>query len=184
MIGDTTHDLLMAQNAGSSGIAVEYGAHPVEQLQRLRTRVLGPKRAGTASMAERERLMREEVLICAEPRCRRRQGHALSGERAFGDEATGFVVRYGGKAYRLPEPLRPCAGRAGLEPRRVFRVERPVHHVRHARRHLHPGKRPQCAGGPCRGGKLRPIAVREPTTAIFTGSRTTMCVPQLPEAIT
>ena len=32
MIGDTTHDLLMAQNAGSSGIAVEYGAHPVSQL--------------------------------------------------------------------------------------------------------------------------------------------------------
>jgi len=33
MIGDTTHDLMMAQNAGSSGIAVEYGAHPVDQLQ-------------------------------------------------------------------------------------------------------------------------------------------------------
>jgi phosphoglycolate phosphatase len=33
MIGDTTHDLMMAQNAGSSGIAVEYGAHPFEELQ-------------------------------------------------------------------------------------------------------------------------------------------------------
>ncbi|MTW11014.1 HAD-IIIA family hydrolase [Pseudoduganella eburnea] len=32
MIGDTTHDLMMAQNAGSSGIAVEYGAHPLDQL--------------------------------------------------------------------------------------------------------------------------------------------------------
>lgn len=32
MIGDTTHDLMMAQNAGSSGIAVQYGAHPVDQL--------------------------------------------------------------------------------------------------------------------------------------------------------
>jgi len=32
MIGDTTHDLLMASNAGASGIAVEYGAHPVHQL--------------------------------------------------------------------------------------------------------------------------------------------------------
>lgn len=32
MIGDTTHDLLMAQNAGALGIAVEYGAHPVDQL--------------------------------------------------------------------------------------------------------------------------------------------------------
>jgi phosphoglycolate phosphatase len=36
MIGDTTHDLLMANNAGSSGIAVEYGAHPVQQLQSCR----------------------------------------------------------------------------------------------------------------------------------------------------
>ncbi|HEY0490301.1 MAG TPA: HAD-IIIA family hydrolase [Telluria sp.] len=32
MIGDTTHDLLMANNAGASGIAVQYGAHPVDQL--------------------------------------------------------------------------------------------------------------------------------------------------------
>jgi phosphoglycolate phosphatase len=32
MIGDTTHDLLMANNAGAAGIAVEYGAHPVDQL--------------------------------------------------------------------------------------------------------------------------------------------------------
>lgn len=32
MIGDTTHDLLMANNAGAAGIAVEYGAHPTQQL--------------------------------------------------------------------------------------------------------------------------------------------------------
>lgn len=35
MIGDTTHDLLMANNAGASGIAVQYGAHPPKELQRL-----------------------------------------------------------------------------------------------------------------------------------------------------
>jgi len=33
MIGDTTHDLMMANNAGATGIAVEFGAHPVAQLQ-------------------------------------------------------------------------------------------------------------------------------------------------------
>lgn len=33
MIGDTTHDLMMANNAGAAGIAVEFGAHPVAQLQ-------------------------------------------------------------------------------------------------------------------------------------------------------
>lgn len=32
MIGDTTHDLLMAKNAGVAGLAVSFGAHPVEQL--------------------------------------------------------------------------------------------------------------------------------------------------------
>lgn len=33
MIGDTTHDLLMAANAGASGIAVQYGAHQEQELQ-------------------------------------------------------------------------------------------------------------------------------------------------------
>jgi phosphoglycolate phosphatase len=36
MVGDTTHDLLMANNAGAAAIAVEYGAHPVEQLRPCR----------------------------------------------------------------------------------------------------------------------------------------------------
>jgi phosphoglycolate phosphatase len=32
MVGDTTHDLLMANNAGAAGVAVQYGAHPHDQL--------------------------------------------------------------------------------------------------------------------------------------------------------
>ncbi len=35
MIGDTTHDVQMAQNAGVDALAVAYGAHPAEQLQAL-----------------------------------------------------------------------------------------------------------------------------------------------------
>lgn len=35
MIGDTTHDLQMAINAGAAGIAVQYGAHPVHELEEL-----------------------------------------------------------------------------------------------------------------------------------------------------
>ncbi|RJX34114.1 MAG: HAD-IIIA family hydrolase [Oxalobacter sp.] len=35
MIGDTTHDLQMALNAGASSIAVHYGAHPPESLRAL-----------------------------------------------------------------------------------------------------------------------------------------------------
>ncbi|OHC63437.1 MAG: HAD family hydrolase [Rhodocyclales bacterium GWA2_65_20] len=33
MIGDTTHDLLMAKNAGVAALAVAYGAHPRETLE-------------------------------------------------------------------------------------------------------------------------------------------------------
>jgi len=32
MIGDTSHDLLMARNAGVAGVGVTYGAHPEEHL--------------------------------------------------------------------------------------------------------------------------------------------------------
>lgn len=35
MIGDTTHDLQMAINAGAAGIAVHYGAHEATELQAL-----------------------------------------------------------------------------------------------------------------------------------------------------
>ena len=35
MIGDTTHDLLMAGNAGAAGIGVHYGAHPRHVLEAM-----------------------------------------------------------------------------------------------------------------------------------------------------
>ncbi|MFT3849941.1 MAG: HAD-IA family hydrolase [Propionivibrio sp.] len=35
MIGDTTHDLQMASNAGVSALAVDYGAHPAEALDAM-----------------------------------------------------------------------------------------------------------------------------------------------------
>ena len=38
MIGDTTHDLLMASNAGAAGLAVAYGAHEADALAALEPR--------------------------------------------------------------------------------------------------------------------------------------------------
>ncbi len=38
MIGDTTHDLQLAQNAGSHSVAVSFGAHAPESFQRYPTR--------------------------------------------------------------------------------------------------------------------------------------------------
>lgn len=42
MIGDTTHDLQMAQNAGAAGVGVAYGAHPSGSLQALMPRFVAP----------------------------------------------------------------------------------------------------------------------------------------------
>ena len=36
MIGDTTHDLGMAANAGVAAVGVSYGAHPLDQLQNFK----------------------------------------------------------------------------------------------------------------------------------------------------
>lgn len=36
MIGDTSHDLLMASNAGVDAVAVSYGAHPANSLKELK----------------------------------------------------------------------------------------------------------------------------------------------------
>jgi phosphoglycolate phosphatase len=36
MVGDTTHDLQLAINAGTPALAVSFGAHPVEELEALR----------------------------------------------------------------------------------------------------------------------------------------------------
>ena len=35
MIGDTTHDLLLAQNAGAKSVGVTYGAHETTKLNAL-----------------------------------------------------------------------------------------------------------------------------------------------------
>jgi phosphoglycolate phosphatase len=40
MIGDTTHDSLMASNAGAHAVSVTYGAHPRQQLESLAPRAV------------------------------------------------------------------------------------------------------------------------------------------------
>jgi phosphoglycolate phosphatase len=40
MIGDTTHDLLMANNAGCASVGVSYGAHGRSGLEDLQPRVV------------------------------------------------------------------------------------------------------------------------------------------------
>ncbi|SCK21311.1 HAD-IA family hydrolase [Vogesella sp. LIG4] len=40
MVGDTTHDLLMARNAGTMAVGMSYGAHPLEDLEDCEPRAI------------------------------------------------------------------------------------------------------------------------------------------------
>jgi phosphoglycolate phosphatase len=53
MIGDTTHDLRMAANAGVHGIGVHYGAHPQADLAALAPLALLPTTAALAAWLQR-----------------------------------------------------------------------------------------------------------------------------------
>lgn len=55
MIGDTTHDLQMAENAGCESIAVSYGAHPTEHFDDFRPRLVAH------SVAELQRWLDEHA---------------------------------------------------------------------------------------------------------------------------
>ncbi|HPR06209.1 MAG TPA: HAD-IIIA family hydrolase [Denitromonas sp.] len=55
MIGDTTHDLQMAQNAGVDGLAVSFGAHDVDALASV------PSVALLASPAELDQWLRQNA---------------------------------------------------------------------------------------------------------------------------
>ena len=46
MVGDTTHDLQMAANAGVDAVGMTHGAHPVEQLRELQPLALLDDYAG------------------------------------------------------------------------------------------------------------------------------------------
>jgi nitrite reductase/ring-hydroxylating ferredoxin subunit len=78
----------------------------------------------------------------------------------FGEAATGFVVRYGGKAYAYLNRCAHVPTELDWEQGRFFESSGEflmcaVHGAVY---------RPEsgiCAGGPCRGGRLRPIAVIE-----------------------
>ncbi|MES2150393.1 MAG: Rieske 2Fe-2S domain-containing protein [Pseudomonadota bacterium] len=86
--------------------------------------------------------------------------------RAFGDATTGFVVRYGGKVYgylnrcaHVPIELDWAEGEF-FESSGTF-LMCSTHGA------IYVPESGFCAGGPCRGGRLRPIPVREAEGKIF-----------------
>jgi nitrite reductase/ring-hydroxylating ferredoxin subunit len=85
---------------------------------------------------------------------------------AFGDAATGFVVRYGGKPYAY---LNRCA-HVPIELdwfEGEFFESSGLYLMCSTHGAIYMPESGRCAGGPCKGGKLRPIAVREVDNKIY-----------------
>ena len=85
---------------------------------------------------------------------------------AFGDDATGFVVRFGGKIYAY---LNRCA-HVPVELdwfKGEFFESSKLYLMCSTHGAIYLPESGACAGGPCRGGKLRPIAVREADQRIY-----------------
>jgi nitrite reductase/ring-hydroxylating ferredoxin subunit len=85
---------------------------------------------------------------------------------AFGDAATGFVVRYDGKPYAY---LNRCA-HVPIELdwfEGEFFESSGLYLMCSTHGAIYVPESGQCAGGPCKGGKLRPIAVHEVDGKIF-----------------
>ncbi len=86
--------------------------------------------------------------------------------RAFGDKATGFVVRYDGKAYGY---LNRCA-HVPIEldwAEGEFFESSGLYIMCATHGAIYVPESGYCAGGPCKGGRLRPIAVNEREGGIF-----------------
>jgi nitrite reductase/ring-hydroxylating ferredoxin subunit len=85
---------------------------------------------------------------------------------AGGDDATGFAVRYGGKAYAY---LNRCA-HVPVEldwNEGDFFESSGLYLMCSTHGAIYVPETGRCAGGPCRGGRLRPIAVFEQDGQVF-----------------
>ena len=85
---------------------------------------------------------------------------------AFGSEATGFVVRHGGKVYGY---LNRCA-HVPVELdwfKGEFFESSKLYLMCSTHGAIYAPETGVCTGGPCRGGRLRPIAVDETEAGVY-----------------
>jgi nitrite reductase/ring-hydroxylating ferredoxin subunit len=106
------------------------------------------------------------ILVCASDEVQDAGLGVRFPVRAFGDKATGFVVRYGGKAYaylnrcaHVPIELDWAQGEF-FESSKVF-LMCSTHGA------IYVPESGFCAGGPCKGGRLRPIGLHEENGNIY-----------------
>ena len=121
------------------------------------------------------------VLICASDQVQEGGRGIRFPVSAFGDKATGFVVRYGGKAYaylnrcaHVPIELDWAEGEF-FESSGLF-LMCSTHGA------IYVPESGFCAGGPCKGGRLRPIGVVEEGGNIYWTADEFIKPPAVPAA--
>jgi nitrite reductase/ring-hydroxylating ferredoxin subunit len=108
----------------------------------------------------------EDVLVCASELVAEGGKGVRFPVIAFGDAATGFVVRYDGKPYAY---LNRCA-HVPIELdwfEGEFFESGGLYLMCSTHGAIYVPDSGYCAGGPCKGGKLRPIAVHEADNKIY-----------------
>lgn len=110
--------------------------------------------------------MDADILVCAAEALLEGGKGIRFPLRAGGEDTTGFVVRYGGKVYgylnrcaHVPIELDWAEGEF-FEASKLY-IMCSTHGA------IYLPENGQCAGGPCRGGRLRPIAVSERDQNIY-----------------
>ncbi|MDC8759345.1 Rieske (2Fe-2S) protein [Janthinobacterium fluminis] len=102
----------------------------------------------------------DEVLICAADAVLEGGKGVRFPLTAWGEDATGFVVRYGGTAYGY---LNRCA-HVPIEldwAEGEFFESSGLYLMCSTHGAIYVPDSGRCAGGPCKGGRLQPIAVNE-----------------------
>ncbi len=110
--------------------------------------------------------MDAEILVCAADMLLEGGKGIRFPLRAGGEDTTGFVVRYGGKVYGY---LNRCA-HVPIEldwAEGEFFESSGLYIMCSTHGAIYMPENGQCAGGPCRGGRLRPIAVTERDENIY-----------------
>jgi nitrite reductase/ring-hydroxylating ferredoxin subunit len=111
-------------------------------------------------VVERERVMTNEILICAADAVPDGGKGVRFPVLAAGQPATAFVIRYGGKPYAY---LNRCA-HVPIEldwAEGEFFESSKLYLMCSTHGAVYIPSSGECAGGPCRGGRLRPVAVVE-----------------------
>ena len=161
MVGDTTHDLQLAANAGTPSVGGQLRrARAARPSTRIRPLSSPHTRGRAARTGWRDHALSAAPRVDADAIAAVRARRARGARPAFVFDvllwsAAGARLRAAlrGPRRRLPEPLRPRAGRDGLAARRIPRRRPPLDPLLDPRRRLRADHRPL---------RRRPVRARPP----------------------